>query len=114
MNQQCCYQLSALPLKLVFGGLAEILTDELSSKYQVEAGLQPKHWVLRIYHNGAVIPAPTQLDDKVLPEARLRRLFQQALQKVGQLGMHYLNEADKFGLMNASNQIEELCKLRAA
>tara|TARA_R110002124_G_scaffold128157_23_gene288771 strand:+ start:2324 stop:2665 length:342 start_codon:yes stop_codon:yes gene_type:complete len=108
------YELTAMPIKLIYGASASLILNELADRYEKEAGFKPQHWVMRVYSNGAMIPAPTQLAANEIPECRVRQLFKQTLDKITHVGMQVLNEADKFGLTTASNRLSELNALKAA
>lgn len=108
------YELTAMPISLVYGKLSPTILKELAHRYEQEAGFTPKHWVLRVYRNGVMIPTPTQLAANEIPEVRVQQLFKQTIDKITHVGMHSLDEADKFGLTTAGNQLKELSTLRAA
>ncbi len=113
MNAQK-YDLTALAPKLVFGKQASRILDELGARYERETGVKPRHWVLRVYSNGAVVPTPTQITGSMLPDVRVRQLFKQTLDKIARVDMHHFDEPDKFNLYMAGLQLQELSAPRGA
>lgn len=102
------------PLKNIYGASAAPILAELGNRYTAEIGIRPRHWVLRLYSNGAVVPVPTQVTPDLMPDVRVRQLFKQAVDKMSALEMHAASEADRFLLNHTSKQLLELCSLQAA
>ena len=112
--QSHAFETAYVPASLIYGASAPLILDELGRRYQAEVGLRPRHWVIRLYENGAAIPVPTQITPAVLPDVRVRQLFKQTLDKITQHEMRDLDEADTFNINNTSRQLQELGLMQAA
>jgi len=102
------FEVTAVPVSLVYGDVATPLLTELARRYEEETGIKARHWVMRLYSNGATIPTPTQITPKILPDVRVQQLFGQAVRKMVSVGMQERNEADRFNLMFANDCLQEL------
>lgn len=99
---------------MVFGHMAPFILAELANKYESEAKIQVKHWAMWVFPNGCAVPVPTQIDTTVLPTTRACQLFKQALDKLAQVKMRSLDEADKFNLSTTIAQLKELMSVLGA
>lgn len=92
----------------VYGGLAPAILEDLVRSYHAEAGVQARHWAMWVFPNGSSVPVPTQIDTSQIPPLRACLLLKRTLEKVAQLEMRSMSEADRFNINVALSQLEEM------
>jgi len=61
-----------------------------------------------VFPNGSSVPVPTQIDSNQVPAIRACLLLKRTLQKVAQLEMRRMSEADKFNINTALSQLDQM------
>lgn len=92
----------------VYGGMAPAILEDLALSYQAETGIQARHWAMWVFPNGSSVPVPTQINSNQVPAIRACLLLKRTLQKVAQLEMRRMSEADKFNINTALSQLDQM------
>jgi len=108
------YETVLVPASLIYGGSTSLILSGLSKRYLDETGVRARHWVMRLYPNGAAVPVPTQVTPSVLPDVRVRQLFKQTLDQITELELRRLDEADTVTISVTHQQLRELGLVQAA
>lgn len=108
------YQVAHVSPEFLYGRIAPVILEELTRRYEAECNIVVKHWVVWVFGEACAVPVPTQIDDEAIPPARACRLFKLTLQEVSRVEMHRLDEADRFMISNAIDQLDELSPIGLA
>lgn len=102
------FEVAPLSAKFVFGSLAPAILSDLAGRYADEAGVDVKHWAIWVFANGCSVPVPTQIDTQTMPAIRAAQLLKRTLEKVLQVQMHAMSEADRFMISTTMSQLDDL------
>lgn len=92
----------------VYGALAPAILEDLGQSYEAEAGIHVRHWAMWVFPNGSSVPVPTQIDTTRIPATRACLLFKRTLQKVIEVEMRNMSEADRFNISTALSQLDDV------
>lgn len=90
---------------------AGTILDQMSFQVGRVTGSEPKEWCYRVYENGLVVPAPLGIEDGVISEIQLRKMFCKAAERSAE-ALHMATHGASLpeSLVSAVQRAQSFCR----